>query len=349
MLGSSSRVLPGQSAAAAGGVAQLERTRRKEYKKERERLASQKRMGPVIESMEQAAEEQEQAEYEAEFDSYLREGMELILGENAGGIGGGVRFGSFSMAFDATYWNRVLLEPEGSSNTEESDSDGDESNSETDETASSDSDTEDEPEYKLVMKSGVKPAAAIDYLFDNLTEWALDCAEAIQVARWYAMRHAMGAKKFNSAMPRMEFALKAHGSSGLGSTGMYSRLDTEGFYAPGASLTFRADGSSTSRNVTASAESIVRRAPVGSRVMLTCDDESAAGTDFENENVVKVGPDLFAAHPLGIGTLDHIIEEVAKTALDIDEADEITDEMRDKIAEMRKTIYISEIELIRKR
>lgn len=185
----------------SNNVIQRVRHRRKEYKNERQRLSTEKRMGSVVESMEQAQQEQEDEAYEAEFDQYLSEAMSLILGEENNGVGGGVRFGSFWQAYDNKYWDAVEVTAQGNDNEDQSDSSS-ESNSET-----SESDSEDE-EYNLVLKPGVKPAVAIDFLFADLDKWAFDCADAIQVARWYAMRHAMGAKEFNKSMSGMSFVLR---------------------------------------------------------------------------------------------------------------------------------------------
>ncbi len=333
-----------QSSSSAGSsVFQMARKRRKEFKNERQRLATAKRNG----SGEQVKERiEEEAAYEDDFDQYLTEGMQLILGEDLGGTGYGVRFGSFSedtkespakQKYDIRYWD-VIEEPSGANQ----DQSGTESDRE-------DSESDDEPEYKLVLKSGVKPSDAIDSLFDNLEKWALDCAEAIQVARWYAMRHALGAEKFNWSVKGMEFALKSHDSTGLHSTGIYTRTNEEGEYERGRGLKFKRNKEDVGRHAKASAEAIIREAPVGTRFLLTADDEDAAGTDFENENVVKIGPDEYAGHPMGIGTLDWMIEEVAKTALDLDEEDDITPELEEELTRMRKKIYISEIEFIRKR
>lgn len=315
---------------AAGAVLQRARGRHKEFKNERQRLATEKRMDDGV--FERGHVQQTEDEtYAAEFASYLREGSSLILGEDLGGTGDGAQFGSFWDLYDKKYWQLVVTPP--SSKKEDK----------------SDDDEEDEPERKLILKEGADPAAAIDFLFAHLKRWAFDCADAVQVATWYAMRHAMGAEAFNESVADMEFALKSHGSTGINSIGTYVRTDEDDTYSPTGTLKFKPDGESESGVVTVSAESIVRKAPIGTRVMLTVDDDDAAGTDFENENMVKIGDNLFAAHPLGIGGFSKIIRLVAMTALDLDEQDEITPEIGEKIKAMSQRIYISEIELYHNR
>jgi hypothetical protein len=45
---------------------------------------------------------------------------------------------------------------------------------------------------------------------------------------------------------------------------------------------------------------LLRNLPVGSRVMWADSNPEVADEDFENENVIKVGQDMFAGHPFGI-------------------------------------------------
>jgi len=310
-------------------VVQLGRVRRKEFKNERQKLALEKRMEPEPDPRD--VERDEAAEYETTFDRHLRHGIKLILGSEAGGIGGGVRFGSFWQAFDKSHWKLVTTPAP---------------------VQESDSDDEEEPDRKLVLKGGTKPSAAIDFLFDNLNAWALDCADAIQVARWYAMRMAMGADEFDESVSGMQFELKSHESTGLESVGTYSRVDEDDFFSPDGVLKFKRDGQAESREVKgASVDAIVLSAPVGTRVMLTVDDDDAAGTDYENENLVKIGKGLFAGHPIGIGNLARLTELLAMTVLELDEEDEdeFTDTDWQDISDMSESIYISEIEVIKKR
>ncbi|WMJ75331.1 hypothetical protein RCC89_19520 [Cytophagaceae bacterium ABcell3] len=62
--------------------------------------------------------------------------------------------------------------------------------------------------------------------------------------------------------------------------------------------------------VTASPERLLEVAPIGSRVAISTageiDDEA-----WRNENVVKVGPDQYSAHPFGIVSFQQLLETAA--------------------------------------
>ena len=80
------------------------------------------------------------------------------------------------------------------------------------------------------------------------------------------------------------------------------------------------------------AAEVLREAPMGSRVVFT----STAIMKNENyrvENTMKVGDNLYSAHPLekGILTQEEIVEEIAKAA--------------DNPEMAKSKIYISEIEI----
>ncbi len=142
-----------------------------------------------------------------------------------------------------------------------------------------------DPEYglKLVLKPGKLPSNAIDAMFANLSEWKVDCAEFVQIAEWFALRHAYGADDFNSRVAGLSFDLRPHGSTGIKSKEMYFRD------GPGDVMTRSSDHKPEPKSV----DELVADAPIGSRVTWTF--LKTAG-DFHHENTIKLGPDLFAAH-----------------------------------------------------
>jgi len=139
----------------------------------------------------------------------------------------------------------------------------------------------------LVLKPGKSPSDAIDAMFDNLDLWSVDCAQFIQVAQLYAMRHALGADEFNQRAKGMSFTIKPHWSTLIKAKVSWNRGSSS------ASMK-RSDGVAEARSI----EQIIADLPVGSRVMWTNKDARASAA-FRNENTIKLGPDLFAATGFG--------------------------------------------------
>lgn len=141
---------------------------------------------------------------------------------------------------------------------------------------------------KLVLKAGKRPSDAIDALFAHLDIWSVDCAEFIQVAEWYAMRHAYGAEEFNRRVQGLSFDLRPHESTGIGQKEMYSRGN------PTDMMTRSSDRKPESKTI----DQLVADAPFGSRVMWT-NLKAPTSSAFRNENCIKLGDDRFAAHGFG--------------------------------------------------
>lgn len=191
-----------------------------------------------------------------------------------------------------------------------------------------------EVEVELVANAPVLPSHAIDELFNRLKEkiWRFDCAEYLQVADWYAMRHSMGEKKFNETMP-MPMILRPHGSSGIKSKRLYRRNSpTDQFYVED----FNTKQSKPTRYTV---HELLAKAPVGSRVTWTnmdAKDDSA----FKNENSRKVNDDLYATHPYGIVTEKQVKELLARDA--IENQEQIVTDIDEYIL---KNVYLSQIEI----
>lgn len=142
----------------------------------------------------------------------------------------------------------------------------------------------------LSLKSGKLPSDAIDAMFADLKNWSVDCAQFVQVAEWYALRHAYGAAEFNKRAGS-SFKLRIHLSSGIPYKEVYLREN--------ASQKMRrlTDGKEEPRGP----EDILKDAPVGSRIMWT-NKKAPTSSAFHNENTIKLGPDSFAAHGFGKAT-----------------------------------------------
>jgi hypothetical protein len=149
----------------------------------------------------------------------------------------------------------------------------------------------DDPDFgrKLVLKSGKRPSDAIDSMFADLSKWRVDCAQFVQVAEWYALRHAYGADEFNKKVGST-FELRVHRSTGIKYKEAYDRPDKR------SKMRRFSDGGEESKSV----DQLVADAPIGSRIMWT-NKRAPESSAFHNENTIKLGPDQFAAHGFGGG------------------------------------------------
>lgn len=268
----------------------------------------------------------DEQKYDEAYNQALAKGMGLVMGAAKGGSGKGAQFGISWDAYDKKYWKKV-----------EQESDSDESDSE-----------DSEVEYKLVKKAGITPAEAIDFLFADPSAWAFDCCEAIQVARWYAQRHALGAAKFNAKFDGVAMELKQIDSSGLTGLGVATRIDRKGYYDQTKGFTFKFDRGGKPRGMDANAATLLERAPIGSRAMWRnwhddVDDDAA----FKNENAIKTGPDLYMAHPLGVGNEEFVKLNLANQHMQANLDDS---EQRAKLLEYtRLHVTLAELEFFDKK
>ena len=136
----------------------------------------------------------------------------------------------------------------------------------------------------LSLKSGKRPSDAIDAMFGDLKKWSVDCAQFVQVAEWYALRHAYGAEEFNKRAGST-FNLRIHLSSGIKYKEVFLR----------ANATDKMKRLSDGKEEPRSPEELLKDAPVGSRIMWT-NKKAPTSSAFHNENTIKLGPDSFAAH-----------------------------------------------------
>jgi hypothetical protein len=143
---------------------------------------------------------------------------------------------------------------------------------------------------KLVLRSDADPVKAIDELFDHQERWRVACAEFIQIAHLYALRHTLGDDGFRRRVQeggnRLE--LRRRGSTGISTKVVYTRGSA------GEKMVRSTDHKVEPREV----DQLVADAPIGSRVRWTNKDVDARGKPFENENTLKVGQDKYIAHPL---------------------------------------------------
>ena len=145
---------------------------------------------------------------------------------------------------------------------------------------------------KLVLRKGKWASQAIDATFANPGEWSVDCAEYVQLAELYALRHALGATKFNERVGSISLTIRTHGSTLLDDLVYWNR---EGRQAPVQRFTTSKGKTSAGAPEPRTMDQLLADAPVGARVMWTNND-APGSHPWHNENTVKVGPDLYAAH-----------------------------------------------------
>jgi len=145
-----------------------------------------------------------------------------------------------------------------------------------------------------------KPSEAIDEMFDNLHLWTFDCAEYLQVARWYAQRHTLGADAFDKKMTGLGgLTLRPHGSTGIKTQEIYIRKSPYAMFYRQNNITMQTEPSDKMDF------QLLSEAPIGTRVTWTnaaaptASDPAGRWWSFGNENTIKTGDDQFAAHPFG--------------------------------------------------
>jgi Domain of unknown function (DUF4157)/Protein-glutamine gamma-glutamyltransferase len=150
-------------------------------------------------------------------------------------------------------------------------------------------------ESELQLLPGRWPSDAISAMVDKPDKWTLDCAQAVQLAHLYALRHALGATDFNKRVGRVGFRFRPHDSTGVEGATEWWRpgLGThwKRFPVDPAERKLKPQGDDETRND----EQLLDAAPVGSRVMFT-NQMADSSSSFHHENTYKLGRDSYAAH-----------------------------------------------------
>ncbi|MBS7542767.1 eCIS core domain-containing protein [Ancylobacter oerskovii] len=187
----------------------------------------------------------------------------------------------------------------------------------------------------LMAKTGGRPSEAVKALFDYMTAdgftgalrgaaentvaspgWRVDCAEWVQIHHLYAMLKLLGPYRFDLKFGNSPFWLKEHRTTGLSSRMFFLRsgFDTDTRRPREEMAPVKLDKGSPQKkkggdyDVNANekprdVETVLREAPVGSRVMwsnvyLAQNPGGVGGTpnSFTNENTIKLGDDTYGAH-----------------------------------------------------
>jgi hypothetical protein len=181
-------------------------------------------------------------------------------------------------------------------------------------------------ECKLVLKEGRTPAQAIKALFDpeRRDRWQVDCGQFVQLTHYYALLHTLieqagnekgGSELFNERIGT-PFELKQVSSTGLKTRILWGKDRPEGDEmqeyerVPGAR-----EGQPKKDGRVRKVADVLKEAPMGSRVVFY-QPGILHNENYRVENTMKVGEDLYSAHPLEKGILrqKEIIEEMSKAA-----------------------------------
>ena len=248
--------------------------------------------------------------FESPFEVLLREGAEMLSGKrDQPRIGFGLSRAAGGSWFDQRFWRLI----------------------------------EDKDGVRLVQRKGT-PHAALDALFHHQERWGVDCAQFAQILEWYAFRHSLGAKDFDSQVGGT-LVLRTRKSTGLETRILFSREE------PGQPMKRSTDDEEDSRSI----DEILEAAPIGSRIRWTSllliehpppveqweaiskGEAAPEQIAYQNENTIKLARDEFAAHPLGNVPRARIEEKLVSVTVKY--VPGATEERA------RRKVFISEIEI----
>ena len=198
-----------------------------------------------------------------------------------------------------------------------------------------------EVDFEYELKSDVRPSTAVLALYQKPDVWALDCVDFVVAARLYAECVAGGENAFDQKYTNVgtelqpkRMSMAQHNTPKLGSKVLWRREQQGGEFVvePGAEKAGQAPANHAQEAL------LLETLPVGTRVMWTTTHEEAH-QDFENENTIKIGPDLYAAHPLGVKNAAGVRQDMV---VEPDDVEEFTHE--DALAQEREHIFVCEIE-----
>lgn len=204
--------------------------------------------------------------------------------------------------------------------------------------------TSEEVELEYTLKPGVAPSLAIRQIVARPEEWAMDCIDYVVAARLYAECVASGDEAFDAkytnvgtAVAPAPMRMAQHNTPKLTSSDFWRRT------AQGTEFTSQTTHAPTGVMPAGPAEEdeFLRTVPIGARVMWTT-RHRRANEDMENENTIKVGEDLYAAHPLGTISGAKVRDELV---VDTDrQGRDIAMTKGDRAAHVARYIYLCEVE-----
>jgi hypothetical protein len=186
---------------------------------------------------------------------------------------------------------------------------------------------------KVKLLSGKSAAEAIDQMFEHQGRWKIACAEFVQIVHLYALRHVLGAKRFDQAVGEpFTLEVKRRESTGVRTRTAFTRA------SPNAPMTRSDSGTPDPRGI----DAILATASIGARVRWTNLDPRAQGSAWENENTIKLGPDKFAAHGTASGIFS---QENTHSRAEVELLTARGTDPKADASYVGKNIFISEIEI----
>jgi hypothetical protein len=197
---------------------------------------------------------------------------------------------------------------------------------------------------KLVLRDKRTPAQAIKALFDpdRKDRWQVDCGQFVQLAHYYALLHTLiaeagsdekGSEQFNQRIGG-PMELKQVISTGLKTRILWGRDDpASDEMQEFERVSGERHGQPKPNGRVRKVADVIKEAPMGSRVVFYAGRAIMRDERFQVENTMKVGDNLYAAHPLRqhILTGEEVIEEMASAA--------------DNPTMAKSQIFISEVEI----
>jgi hypothetical protein len=205
-------------------------------------------------------------------------------------------------------------------------------------------DAVEEIDFEYTLKSGVMPHVAIKAVFERGDKWAMDCIDYVVAARLYAECIAKGDIEFDRKyldlggyVNPQPMKMAQHDTPGLTGQGMWQR-DRQG-----GEFRLEGEGTGQAPQSFADEDELLATLPVGTRVMWTSSFEEG-DPDMENENTIKLGPDLYAAHPFGPSSAARIRRKLVVDEVTGDDGEDRTLTEEEQRQQAIDHIYVAEIE-----
>ena len=207
-------------------------------------------------------------------------------------------------------------------------------------------DEETEIDFEYTLESSATPSVAIRSIYTESERWSLDCIDFVVAARLYAECVAKGDFFFDlkyrdlgRKIKRGPLKMAQHATTGLTTKKLWLRGRQGG--------EFRVEGGDANGHAPtnfAEEDQLLATLPIGSRAMWTS-SFTEGDPDMENENTIKVGRDLYAAHPLGTVSAAEIRDELVVDPVNGPSGTKRKLTASERRQQSREHIYLSEVEI----
>jgi hypothetical protein len=187
-----------------------------------------------------------------------------------------------------------------------------------------------------VLVSKVEPWMAVNSIVKNIdkpvlkagggsTFWSFDCFDFVTILRVYAYWRTLSRTEFNTKFGRLELGFFSKSPMQWEPTIVATRPGEQPFRSGGTAVI---PGTMTFREVKIAVgqswRQLIDSAPIGTQITWANQDAKIKCTQNPNlsfcpymyENTTKLGPDRYAAHPMGVVNEQKIKEEMAKAVFE---------------------------------